>query len=105
MSNLHNLGTTEQRSGEIIAYTNDVTNVGSSPTVSSVHIFNTSDFDTNTDSANLSGSSSVSGNVITIPLVTSLTDQETYRVVITYTISGNTFQDFFTLYCEDNETA
>lgn len=103
MSDLHFLGSTRQRSEETIAYTVDVTNVGSSPSVNSVTIFSKADYTTDLSSTNLSGSASVSGNVITSPLVTSLTDDTNYRVYVNYTISGETFVDYFDVICDDNE--
>ena len=104
MSNIHLLGETSQRSGERIAYTDDVALVGSSPTINSVHIYDVVDFAANTDSANFSGSPSVSGSVISTPIVENLIESAVYRIVINFSVDGLTFEDYFTIYCYDEET-
>ena len=98
---IQDLGSTTQRPNETIAYTVDVSNVGSSPTVDSVTIVDIDTPGTDLSSTLMSGSSSVSGDVITTPLVTSLTDGTSYRVIVKYTISSETFEDYFDIACSD----
>ena len=102
MTNIQDLGETTQRPDEVIAYTVDVSNNGSSPTVSAVTIIDKSDPSTDLSETNLSGSASVSGDVITTPLVTGLSDNTTYRVEVKYTLSGETYEDFFEIFCTDD---
>lgn len=49
---------------------------------------------TDVSSTKLSGAGSVSGQVITSPLVISLVDGHLYRLQVTYTSSGNTFSAY-----------
>lgn len=103
MTTLHRAGEIPQRSGESVAYSLDTTNVGDTPTVVSVNLFNRRDFDTNINITNLTGTSLVLGNIISGPLVHSLADRDSYRLIFTYQVDGNTFADYITILCEDDE--
>jgi len=77
-----------QGEDEQIVYTLTTTPWGSSPTSVVVKIKDTA---TNTDvsSTCLSGSASTTGDVITTPIVKSLTAGSLYRLEIKFTVSGN----------------
>ena len=100
MSDVAYLGSTTQRPDEDIAYTVDVSNVGSSPTVNDVKAYQRSDGSDVSDTV-LTGSATVSGDVITTPKVGSLTDAVTYQIEVNYTISGNVYEDMFEITCSD----
>ena len=96
------LGTVVQRSGDKIAYTIDMSNIGT-PTSPSGVITTKTDFNTNLASTLHTGSFSVSGDVITTPLIGFLTDATYYREVVTCTVSGNTWTGYFEIHCDDDE--
>ncbi len=77
---------------EQIAYTLTTTPWGSSPIDVDVKIYD----DTRTDKSStcLNGSPSVNGDIITTPLVISLTARMLYRLEIKFTSSGNIFEAF-----------
>ena len=77
---------------EQIAYTLTTTPWGSSPTSVAVVLKNSAG--TDVSSTYLSGSASVSGNVITTPVVKSLVVDAWYRLEIKFTCSGNIFEAF-----------
>lgn len=80
---------------ESIAYTLDVTAVGSSPSSVSVVVKDITNDETVTATVMPTGSASVSGNVITLPALKLLTDGVLYRVEVKYTISGNILESYF----------
>jgi len=90
-----------QGSDEEIAYTLTTTNWGSSPTSTSAAIYSLSG-DTYTDvtTGAMSGSTSVTGDVITLPKISGLTVGTTYRVEVQFTITGNVFEAYAELLCE-----
>jgi hypothetical protein len=97
------MGQTTQRPNESVAYTVDVSEVGSSPSVDSVTAYENDGGDwTDKTATVLNGSASVSGDVITTPLVESLTDGLRYHIIIKYTIGGETYEDFFEIHCTDS---
>ena len=104
MSNIHKLGEINQRPNESISYTVDVSNVGSSPTVNSVTAYERQNDNTWSDvsATVLSGSNTVSADVITTKLIGSLTDGRTYHIVVNYTISGETYDDYLVINCTDH---
>lgn len=84
-----------QGKDESIAYTLTTTPWGSTPTSVAVTIWSVSSTTgalTDTSSTNLSGSASVTGDVITTPLVTALTAGTEYRLEIKFTCSSNVFE-------------
>ena len=78
---------------EEVAYTLTTTPWGSSPSNESVKLysFDGSTF-TDVTSTNLSGSASVSGDVITTPRVISLEADTKYRLEIKFTSGGNVYE-------------
>lgn len=80
---------------ESIAYTLDVTAVGSSPSSVSVVVKDVTNSETVTATVMPTGSASVSGNVITLPALKLLTADVLYRVEVKYTISGNILESYF----------
>jgi hypothetical protein len=79
-----------QGTDEQIAYQLTVTPWGSSPSSVTVTLKNAQGVDVS--AACLSGSASISGNVITTPKVISLVAGEKYRLEIKFTISGNVME-------------
>ena len=83
-----------QGEDESIPYTLDVSKWGlSSPTISSVKAFDTSD-DSDVTSTVINGSGSVSGDVITLPLIENLTDGTTYRIEVLFTSGTGTYEAY-----------
>ncbi len=87
-----------QGTDEQISYSLTVTPWGASPSSVSVVLKNSAG--TDVSATNLTGSASVSGNVITTPAVKSLTVGEKYRLEIKFTISGNIFEAWCDIYGE-----
>jgi hypothetical protein len=81
---------------EQIAYTLTTTPWGSSPSSVSVVIKNAAG--TDVSATCLSGSASVNGNIITTPVVKSLTADAQYRLEIKFTCSGNIFEVWADIY-------
>lgn len=87
---------------EQIAYTLTTTPWGSTPTAVAVAAYDITDGTrTLVTSTVLSGSASVSGNVITTPVVKSLTAGYVYRIEIKFTSSGNIFEAYLILNAEN----
>lgn len=84
-----------QGTDEVIAYTLDVTNIGSSPTSPSVIVKDVTNGTTVTATVMPTNSPSVGGNVITLSALRSLTAGVLYRVEVQYTLSGNTLESYF----------
>jgi hypothetical protein len=80
-----------QGKDESIAYTIDTTPWGGSASSPSVTIWQGS---TNMSSTNLSGSATVSSDVITTPLVTSLIAGKRYLLKVQWTSGGNTLEAY-----------
>ena len=72
---------------------------GTSPTSPTCKIYNLAGVDLS--STKLSGSASVSGSVITTPLVQALEAKQQYKLVITWTDSGNTLECFGFIFADD----
>lgn len=82
-----------QGADEQIAYRLTTTPWGSSPTSVAVVAYDiTTDARTDVSSTVLSGSAGVVGDVITLPVMKSLTAEHVYRVEIKFTCSGNVFE-------------
>ncbi len=89
---------------EEIAYTITTTPWGSTPTSASVKVYDvTSGTRTDVTATTLpAGSISVTGDVITLPLLkTGLTAGHTYRVEVKFTASGNVFEFWFLVEAEN----
>lgn len=83
----------EQGADEQIAYRLTTTPWGSSPGSVAVAAYDiTENARTDVSSTVLSGSASVNGDVITLPVLKSLTAEHVYRVEIKFTCSGNVFE-------------
>lgn len=80
---------------ESIAYTLDVSAIGSSPSSVSVVVKDVTNGTVVTATVMPSGAASVSGNVITLPPLTGLTAGVLYRVEVKYTISNNVLESYF----------
>ena len=85
-----------QGADEQIAYTLTTTPWGNTPTSVAVVLKNSAG--TDVSSTCLSGSASVSGDVITTPIVKSLTADAQYRLEIKFTISGNIVETWANLF-------
>ena len=93
-------GLQHQASGEQIIYTLDVGNYpgSGSPTSITVTVYNLSS-GTDVTATVTSGSASVSGTVITLPTLKSLSAGTTYRVQVKFTRSGSIFEPHFNVKC------
>lgn len=86
----------EQGVDEEIPYAIDTTNWGSNPGSVAVKAYDvTDDGYEDVTSTVLSGAVDVDGNVITLPILKSLTDLHVYRVEIKFTADGIVFEPFF----------
>lgn len=94
------LGTLLQGVDEEILYTITTTNWGSSPTSVAVVAKDISNSNADVSSTVLSGSSSVSGDVITTPVVKSLTVDHRYRIEVKFTAGGSVWEAYFLLDAE-----
>jgi len=97
MANERFLGKVQQGEDESIVYTVTTTLWGASPT--SVAVVATLDGTVVTATV-LSGAASVSGNVITLPAVASLTADNQYRIEVKFTSGGSTFEGYFLIDAE-----
>lgn len=88
-------GVQYQGEDESIAYTLDVTAIGSSPSSVAVVVKDVTNATTVTATVMPTGSPSVAGNVITLPALKLLTAGVLYRVEVKYTISNNILESYF----------
>jgi len=95
-------GQLRQGVDELIARTIDTTAWSSSaPTVTGIVAYDITDgARTDVSATVLVGSSSVLGNVITLPLLWALTNGRTYRVEVKFTSGGNTFEPYMIVKAE-----
>jgi len=92
-----------QGADETIAYTITTTPWASTPTSPSAKIYSyTQATDTYTDKTStlMTGTASVSSDVITLPAVAGLTAGTRYRVECQFTVSGNVFEPYFWIYAQ-----
>jgi hypothetical protein len=91
-----------QGADEEIVYGLDVTNWGAAPTTTSAKIYSVADDGALTDATAtcMTGSTSVGGNVITLPLIHTLTAGTQYRVEVKFTIGSNIFEAYFFIEAE-----
>ena len=89
-------GTQLQGEDETIYYKLTTTPWGSTPTSTSAKIYSQAGGETYTDvtSTKMTGSTSVSGDVITLPAISGLTAGVMYRVEVKFTSSGNIFEAY-----------
>lgn len=73
---------------EVLIYSLTTTNWASSPTSPVVKAYDITDSHSDVSSTVLEGSPSVSGDVITLPKVKSLTEGHRYRIEVQFTISS-----------------
>jgi hypothetical protein len=93
-----NIGTVHQGVSERIIYSFDITPYGVSPTSTDV-VITDNGVDVTDDVSD--GSTSVSGDVITLPIIHSLEAGHAYRVSISFVAQGNTWEPYFTLIGEE----
>lgn len=94
-------GTQPQGVDESIPYTITTTNIGSSPSVTQVKVYDVRDsFSDVTSTVMPSGSASVNGDVITLPELTALTEGRLYRVEVACTIAGADVEIYFLVRAE-----
>lgn len=88
-------GTQSQGTEERVAYNLTTTPWGSSPTDEVAAIFSVlnGEFTEVTDT-NMTGVTSVAGDIITLPVIHSLVAGTMYRVEVLFTCSGNVFEAF-----------
>ena len=92
----------EQRQGvdEQIIYTLTTTNWGASPTTVSVVAKDMTNNELDVSTTVLSGSASVNGNIITLPILKSLTEDHRYRVEVKFTSGTSIFEAYFYVLAE-----
>lgn len=84
---------------EALAYTVTTTNWGSSPTSTSAKIYDTSD-DSDKTTTCMTGSTSVAGDVITLPVIDSLAAGTEYRVEVKFTTDSTEWECYFIIQAE-----
>ena len=89
-----------QGADESIPYALTTTNWGSSPTNVAVVAKNVTAGNTDVTATVLSGAASVSGDVITLPTLISLTAGNLYRIEVKFTISSTIFEAFLLVQAE-----
>lgn len=90
-----------QGADEKIAYQLTTTPWGSTPTSVAVKCYDiTTGARTDVTSANLSGSASVNGDIITCPVLQSLTAGNWYRLEIQFVSGGNTWEAYAVIQAE-----
>ncbi len=99
---IHDMGSTIQRTGVTRSYDVDTQDVGTPTSPSSV-IYIHGAYGTDVSSTYLTGSDTVSSTTIATKQVKSLVTGVWYRVEVTYTAGGNTEQDYFDVLGSDNE--
>jgi hypothetical protein len=87
---------------EQIKYTLDTTPWGGSPSSATAKIFSISNgTKVDTTITNISGSSMISGNIITLPTVSNLIVRTTYRLEVQFTVGGNLFEAYVIIIGEE----
>ena len=90
-----------QGEDETITYKITATPWGSTPTsiTANIYSFNlATEAYTDVTSANMTGTASANGDVITLPSIHSLTVGTRYRVEVQFTSAGNVFEPYFWIY-------
>jgi hypothetical protein len=86
-----------QGEDEQIVYSLTTTPWGTSPTTPAVVVKDMSDAAKNVTATVTTGTATANGDVITLPLIKSLTAGHEYRVAVRFTANGNVFEPFFIL--------
>lgn len=95
-------GTQKQSAQESIAYIVTTTPWGSDPSSITVTAYDTTGGErVDVSSTVLTGAASVSGDVITCPVLTALTAERTYRVEVKFTADTNIWVCYFDIEAED----
>ena len=89
----------EQGQDEEITYALTTTPWGSTPSAVSITAYDASASFGDVSSTVLSGSPSISGDVITFPVFKSLTMKHNYRVEIKFTVGGNIMETHVEVHC------
>lgn len=91
-----------QGSDEEVAYNLTTTKWGSSPTSPTVKVYSVvgTTYTDVTATVMPSGSATVTGDVITLPVLKLLTADTLYRVEVKFTVSGNVFEPYAMLRCK-----
>lgn len=84
-----------QGQDEEIPYALTTTPWGAIPSNAEVKAYDVSDSYKDVTAEILSGATTISGDVITTPVVKSLTDDHTYRIEIKFTTGGKVLECFF----------
>lgn len=92
-------GRQSQGADEEIVYTLTTTNWGTSPSSVTVKAYDLSNASADVSTTVLSGSASVSGDVITLPTVKSLTAGRIYQIEVKFTAGGSVFETPFIVLC------
>lgn len=90
-----------QGADEIIAYTLDVSAIGSTPSAVAVVVKDKADGSAVTSTVMPTGSPSVAGNIITLPPLKLLTADALYKIEVKYVIAGNTLETYFHVQCQE----
>ena len=88
-------GTQPQGVNESVKYSVDTAPWGGTPTTVSHDIFDEEDFDTSLKSSLMSGTPTVTSDVITLPALSGLTDGIIYRVTVKFTITGGSILESY----------
>jgi hypothetical protein len=90
-----------QGEDEVVVYTYNVANVGSTPSSPVVVVKDANTLTDVTATVMPTNSPSVSGEVITLSPLRALTAGTEYRVEIKYTLSGNTLENYFLVVAQE----
>ena len=95
-------GTRYQGAAEVVTYTITTTNWISDPTSPTITVYQIDPDMTETDVTDevTSGSASVSGDIITLPVIQTLTAGTRYRVEVKFVVSAQTFECYFYIEAE-----
>jgi len=93
-------GLQEQSADEEIPYQIDVSNWGSTPTSPSVKAYVVDSGLEVTSTVYPTNSPTVSGNVITLSVLKSLSLGVTYRIEVQFNIGSTIFECYFRVYCD-----
>ncbi len=92
-------GIQTQSADEQLAYQITTTNWGTAPTSATAVVWDLTAGETNVTPTSMPGTATVSGNIITLPLLKSLTENHMYRVETKFVSSGNTWECYFRVKC------
>ena len=89
-------GTIYQGVNESVAYSITTTVVGSSPTSVSFKIYSvdTQGIETDVTATLAAGSATVSGDIITLPKLSGVSNRGSYRIAVKFTSGGNVYEHY-----------